>query len=118
MTNNEINEKAEEYARLSPTTDNARRLTLQNEIMIFEYSLVKENGQYVYFPLIRRNNGKIDKDEFYNALLNALCEMFETFNPDKATFTTAFAQRLVFRLADEYKKKSSENRKKGRRWRR
>jgi hypothetical protein len=104
----EINAKAVEYAGIDPKSpdDRERKLALRNEIWAFEYGLVSERNGRAHFPLLTGNNGKIDIDGFHNALLNVLVELFERFDPSRATFTTALKNRLNKRLIDAFNKQA------------
>lgn len=107
----EINAKAEKYARLDPVRESARRLTLRNEIWEKEYNSVKiVNGKALFPPLKQKK--VIDKFEFIDVFNEVVPESIEKFDPNKgATYTTYLCNLLNLRLIDAFKKRIKKENK-------
>ena len=102
----EVQNWAEELGRLD-ATETARKITLEEKIVAFEFSLLKEFNGKAYFPLTKNFNGKFEYEEFYDVFIDKLLKVVRSYNPDnlkKATFTTYLRFHLENGLIDLIKK--------------
>jgi hypothetical protein len=118
MSNEELQSLAEELSRLGRERDYERVMTIRSRIAEYEYSLLKRIYIQVretrethkthkvckaYFPLLRRFNGIVDFELFYDMFTSVLFGLLENYDPAKgATFATALANILDFRLRDVF----------------
>jgi hypothetical protein len=110
MTNEKLQQLAVELSGLNRETESERVRAIESAIVDYELGLLKENGGRAYFPLLKRFNGAIPYEAFYDILIDVLLPLLKKYDPaKKATFVTALAFTLGHRVKDywEENKKNS-----------
>lgn len=106
-----INQKAEEFARIDPISDEdrERKKHLRWEIYGFELSCIKQtkfSGKAVFPLMPKKFKSIMEVEDFNDVLSDLMFEAFNLFDPDKSKFTTFLAQRLPNRMIDKMRKDS------------
>ena len=110
MTNEELQERAVELSTLNSVTDSERIRAIETEIVEYETSLLDNRGGKAYFPLLKRSNGVIPLEDFWDIFTDVLVRLLKDYAPAKnATFTTAFSYLLNKRTVDYWKRYYKEN---------
>jgi hypothetical protein len=116
MSNEELQHLAEELARLDREKDSARAAAIENQIVEYELSRLKQFNGKAYFPLLKTNNGCIPFDDFCGILFDVLMELFRKYNPDRATFTTALTYIINLRVISHIKENMSSDDEQDEEW--
>ncbi|MDR0999887.1 MAG: hypothetical protein LBL96_03660 [Clostridiales bacterium] len=104
MTNEELQSLAEELAGLDREKDAARIRAIETQIIEYEHSLLRNSNGKAYFPLLKKHNGVIPFEDFYDFFPEVLLRLVREYNPQKGTFATALAFMLNKRAIDYWAK--------------
>ena len=100
MTNEELQRLAVELAGLDRSNDSSRVRTIESEIADYELGFLKSINGKAYFPLLKKHNGKIDYEVFWDVLIRILIDLLKNYDPEKATFITALSNLINVRVYD------------------
>jgi len=109
--NDEVQNLAEELVTLDREIDTALIKTIESRITEIEFGFLKNLDGKACFPLLKRFNGIIPFENFYDVFIDVLMGLFRNYNPGKGSFSTALSFQLNNRAKDCFKelKKKEKN---------
>ncbi|MCL2147275.1 MAG: hypothetical protein FWH52_05665 [Synergistaceae bacterium] len=111
MTNEHLQELAEELTSLDRDKDSERARTIEVEIVEYELGLLKNINDMAYFPLLKKFNGQLPFEEFYDMFIDVLLHLLRNYDPGKyesekkASFTTVLSYTINLRANDIIRKR-------------
>ena len=108
MSNDELQIMAEVLASLDRSKDSARAAALEHQIVEFEHDKLKNYGGRAYFPLLKKHNGVIPFDCFYDIFIDVLMGLLRRYKPEKGPFVAALSFQLNNRVKDYFSKLANE----------
>ena len=109
MSNDELQQLAEELARLDRSKDFGRAAVLEREIADFEFKKLKNWGGKAYFPLLKKYNGAIPIDDFTEIFIDVLMGLLRRYKPEKGPFAAALSYQLNNRVKDYFINLAKQN---------
>lgn len=100
MNTGDIQKLAEELASLDRSKDAERISVIETAISLYELEKLKNLNGKAYFPLLKKHNGVIPFDDFYDIFINVLMSLLRGYKPEKGTFITALTFLLNNRVND------------------
>jgi hypothetical protein len=105
VTNEELQALALELPSLNPATDGERIRTIEAAITDYELSFLKDIGGNAYFPLLKKHNGAIPFNVFWDIFIDVLMHFLRKYDPARNnTFSNAFGYLLNLRVNGYWKK--------------
>jgi hypothetical protein len=112
MTSEKLQALAEELAAIrGDDSERAQIKNLEARIADYEFGILNEYNpkkDKAYFPLLKRHNGVIPFEAFYDIFTDVLLPLLKNYDATKATFTTAFSYLLNLRVNDYWREKYKE----------
>ncbi|GHV37279.1 hypothetical protein FACS1894187_13600 [Synergistales bacterium] len=102
------NDALQVWALQLNSEDSSIRTTAKERIADYELGWLKNLGGKAYFPLLKRFNGAIPFNDFYDIFIDVLMGLFRNYNPEKGTFVTAMSWQLNNRIKDYFAKLNKE----------